>query len=90
MALAYRDPDRAGELTRTILAHLDQVARPAAVRPGDDRTGRRWPRPKPPPAIAPAAPNPDFDIARYWAVRALTEVALGVGGLSRRDEPAVG
>jgi hypothetical protein len=84
MALAYRDPDRAGELTRTILAHLDQVVRPAAVRPGDDRTGRRWPRPKPPPAISPAAPNPDFDIARYWAVRALTEVALGVGGLSWR------
>jgi hypothetical protein len=83
MTLAYRDPDRASELTRTTLARLEQAARPAVDRPGDDRTGRRWPRPKPLPAIQPAAANPDFDTARYWTVRALTEVALGVGGLNR-------
>lgn len=83
IVLAYTDPDRAGQLTRTILARLEQVPRPAADRAGDDRTGRRWPRPKPLPAVQPAAANFDLDTARYWAVRALTEVALAVGGCRR-------
>jgi Protein kinase domain len=87
MALACPDPDRAGKLTRTLLSRLEQVARPAADRAGDDRTGRRWPRPKPLPAAQPAAQPPaanlDFDTARYWAVRVLTEIALGVGGCRR-------
>ena len=86
MVLARTDPDRASQLTRTVLARLEQGTPSPVSRSG--RTGRSWGRPQqlPPPA-APDRPNVDRDTVGYWGVRALTEVALGMSGRQTMGPP---
>jgi hypothetical protein len=81
MVLAYTDHARANQMTRTIISRIEQVTRPAADPAREGRATRAWRRPRAlPPAVAPERANFDYDMARYWAVRALTEVALGASG----------
>jgi hypothetical protein len=87
MVLAATDPDRASQLTRTVLARLGQATRPPVSRGGDGRTGRSWGRLRPEPPAALDGPNVDHDTAGYWAVRALTEVALGMSGRQTMGPP---
>jgi hypothetical protein len=78
MVLAYTEPAQASQMTRAIITRMEPAPRPAAGRAGEGWP-RRW-RSRTRPA-APAAPAPLVDnTARYWAVRALTEVAQAVSG----------
>ena len=80
MVLACTDPVRAEQMTRPIIARIEPVTRTAAGPAREGRAVRVWRRPRALPTDAPPAPPFDHDLARYWAVRALTAVALGVSG----------
>jgi hypothetical protein len=79
MMLAYTQPARASEMIRTVIARMEPVPRPAAGRAGEGWPSSRWRRSRARPPEPAAAPLDD-NVARYWAVRALTEVALAVSG----------
>ena len=79
MALAYAEPDQASQMTRATISRMEPAPRPAVGRAGEGRRPSRWRRSRAQLAQPAAAPQAD-NTARYWAVRALTEVALAVSG----------
>ena len=81
MVLAYTEPVQAGQMTRAIVSRMEPAPRPAAGRAGEGWPSNRWRRSRARLAEPAAAPQVD-NTARYWTVRALTEVAQAVSGAS--------
>ena len=82
MVLAHTEPARAEQMTHTITSRIEQMTRPSADQAGEGRATRRWRRTRVPQAIVREGAHFDVDMASYWAVRALTEVATAVSGAS--------
>jgi Protein kinase domain len=80
MVAAHTDPARAEQMIAAIRSRLEEAAPPVADQRGGGRANRGRPRPKAPPAVAPAPARGDHDVARYWAAVALAETAAAAAG----------
>jgi hypothetical protein len=87
MVVAYTDPDLAERTTRTIITRVEPVTRSIADDAGGGRSSRwRWWRRKQTRGargVSSAGALLGGETARYWAARALAEVALGVAGVEQ-------
>jgi hypothetical protein len=82
IAAAHTDPAWAEHVTRTITARIEGGTQPGAGRAGASRMPR-WGRKRAEaePAAWSATERPGDEVARYWAARALAEIAVGVAGV---------
>jgi hypothetical protein len=79
MVAAHTDLARARQMAHTITSRIEQMRR-LVEQPGEGRAKRTWRRPKASRAVWSAEAPFDYDMAGYWASRALTEVAVGMTG----------
>jgi len=75
---AHTDPARAEQMARAITSRIEQMPRPVAAQDRKGRSARKWRRAQSPRTVPAAGTHFDHHTAKYWAARALAEIAIGM------------